>query len=55
MSLLSPRVKTNKQTKPLTFKETEEESLSVCDLNDLLLIWCCFILHFLLMVFVQEI
>lgn len=37
-----------------TFEQTEEESFSVCDLDDLLLIWYCFILHLLLMVFVQE-
>lgn len=38
-----------------TFKQIEEEPLSVCDLNDALLIWCCFVLHFLLVIFAQEI
>lgn len=37
-----------------TFKQIEEESLSICDLYDLFLVWCCFVLHLLLVVFVQE-
>lgn len=38
-----------------TFKQIEEEPLTVCDLNDVLLIRCCFVLHFLLVIFAQEI
>lgn len=38
-----------------TFKQIEEESLSFCDLYDLLLVWCRFFLYLLLIVFVQEI
>lgn len=39
---------------PHTFKQIEEESLSICDLYVLLIIWCGFFLNLLVVVFVQE-
>ena len=37
-----------------TFKQIEEESLSVCDLYDPNLIWIHFFMYLLLVVFIQE-
>lgn len=37
-----------------TFKQVEEESLCVCDLDVMLLLWARFFLNLFLVVFVQE-